>query len=149
MKRRISLSLHWKSYFINLIWKCKAVWNAGFSLTVLLNMYESLISWCVTLFIQRFLPELLPRSQFAHGVWQTERAGYSALGLLLGWGNMASGGPWTREENSSAYFSPASSSGSAVCIQTLFVYLGTRKWNGKEMQGTAESLYAPKPSEVC
>lgn len=54
MKRRINLSLHWKSYFINLIWKCKAVWNAGFSLTFLLNMYESQIRWCATLFIQRF-----------------------------------------------------------------------------------------------
>lgn len=54
MKRRINLSLHWKSYFINLIWKCKAVWNAGFSLTFLLNMYESQIRWCATLFIQSF-----------------------------------------------------------------------------------------------
>ena len=54
MKRRINLSLHWKSYFINLIWKCKAVWNAGFSLTFLLNMYESQIHWCATLFIQFF-----------------------------------------------------------------------------------------------
>lgn len=56
MKRRINLSLHWKSYFINLIWKCKAVWNAGFSLTFLLNMYESRISWCVTLVIPGFFP---------------------------------------------------------------------------------------------
>lgn len=118
MKRRINLSLHWKSYFINLIWECKAVWNAGFSLAFLLNMDESQIRWCATLFIQRFVFFFFWRIFFADGIWLwgsgmvTVTSGFSSCG---GW-NVASqpiGSPVKGRESASVY--AASSPLSAGC----------------------------------
>lgn len=150
MKRRINLSLHWKSYFINLIWKCKAVWNAAFSLTVLLNMHEAQISSCATLFIQSFSfwswflwgvfppPQLsLLMASGSGGVawWQRPRGCLPVVGRT--WPLSPMGHPVERGESTRPAFSPLSAS----CTQMLFV-LGThgveleRGWEQEGPQGS-------------
>lgn len=142
MKRRINLSLHWKSYFINLIWKCKAVWNAGFSLTFLLNMYESQISWCATLFIQgafSWRVFFFPLTRFADGVWLwgtgllTVTSGFSCAAWNLATQTLTSS-PVKRRESTSAWALAVSK----CCVWYL--------WN--RMRKSTGSVYKLKPSKM-
>lgn len=163
MKRRINLSLHWKSYFINLIWKCKAVWNAGFSLTFLLNMYEAQIGSCATLTPQGFFSRVFPKVSLVSVSMALGQQADRRNPGLSSW----VGGPWPwrdtewvlrTDQKPSASLCSASSITVTSRREGLFV-LGTKKkkhqllfllwWPNMWQEGAYLGLPSSKSSPSC